>query len=246
MKYLNQIILIAFIVCCTGTHPIYAESITIAAEDDWIPYARQDGTGLANEIIRAAYESIGIRVKYDVIPYARVLLYLEIGRYIGGFNVPLDKTSVSRYILGKKPLFNAVSAYYENINNPLIARNRDQLTHGEKIGVVRGYGYGNHYLDSVGEGLIIEEVSNSEISNLKKLALGRIDGTIIYSKTADILIKQLALDTKIRFAFINESTPIYLAFSRAHPKGQYFADKFDEGMIKIQTNGVYQKIMNSY
>ena len=40
--------------------------------------------------------------------------------------------------------------------------------------------------------------------------------------------------------------PIYLAFSKAHPKGQSYADKFDEGMAKIQANGVYQKILDSY
>ena len=224
----------------------FAETITIAAEDDWIPYASKDGTGLSNEIIRAAFESVGIEVKYKVLPYARVLDTVEKGSFIAGFNVPLDAQSQSKYLLGKKMLFEAISAYYSNKDKPLIAKDRDQLTNGEKIGVVRGYGYGDHYLKLVEKGAINEEVTSAEATNLKKLAAGRIDGTIIFNKTANILIKKLNLESKIIFSFINEKTPIYLAFSKAHPKGQYYLDKFDEGMKKIQDNGAYQKIMNSY
>lgn len=43
---------------------------------------------------------------------------------------------------------------------------------------------------------------------------------------------------------------VLLIFSTAIPiqaeEGQYFSDKFDEGMRKIKSNGVYSKIMSSY
>jgi len=241
-----KLILMSVIVCFATVAAVYAETIEIAAEDDWIPYAKEDGTGLANEIIRAAFKSVDIKVEYKMFPYARTLLYIEQGKYVAGFNVPLDEQSNKKYILGDKALYDAVSAYYCNRAQPLSAKNRDELKNGEKIGVVRGYGYGDHYLKLIKKGLIKEDVTTSETSNLRKLALGRIDSTIIYDKTAYILIKQLNLESKIKFAFINEKTPIYLAFSKVHPKGQYYADKFDEGMAKIQADGVYQKILNSY
>ena len=73
-----------------------------------------------------------------------------------------------------------------------------------------------------------------------------MDATILYEKTANILLKKLKLESKIQFAFVNETIPIYLAFSKTYPNSQYYADKFDEGMIKIQFNGVYQNIIESY
>jgi len=225
---------------------ITAETIQIAAEDDWIPYARADGTGLANEIIKAAFETVGVNVEYRVVPYARALIYIEQGKSIAAFNVPLDEQSQAKYILGKEKLFDAVSAYYFNIQHPLQAKSRDELNNGELVGVVRGYGYGDHYLRLIKNKHIKEAVTNSESSNLKSLSRGRIDLTIIYDKTANILLNRLRLQANIQLAFINETTPIYLAFSRRHVQGQYYADLFDQGMKSIRENGLYQKIVDSY
>lgn len=226
--------------------PVFAETIKIAAEDDWIPYAKGDGTGLTNEIVRAAFKSVGIKVEYSIYPYSRVLHYLDSGEYVAGFNVPYDEESQRKYILGKKKLFDAISGYYENISKPLKCKKREALRSREKIGVVRGYGYGNHFVRLLKEKRVVKEVTSSESSNLLKLSRGRIDSTIIYKKTSKILIKKLNLAKKIKFAFVNEVTPIFLAFSRYHKKAQYFSDKFDEGMRKIQLNGEYEKILALY
>ena len=222
------------------------EMVEIAAEDDWIPYARSDGTGLANEIITAAFKSVDIDVKYRVMPYARALSYIEHGKLIAAFNVPLDIESREKYILGEEKLFDAVSAYYYNSENTEALSSREQLVNREVVGVVRGYGYGDHYLGLVRHGHIFEDVANSEIDNLRNLALGRLDYTILYDKTANILVKSLKLTSKIKFGFENETTAIYLAFSRLHPEGLYYSEQFDLGMKRIRLSGVYQTILNSY
>ncbi len=69
---------VAFLLSLSLSPGITAETIKIAAEDDWIPYARADGTGLANEIIKAAFEAVGINVEYKVVPYARALIPISI------------------------------------------------------------------------------------------------------------------------------------------------------------------------
>ncbi len=224
----------------------HSETIEIAAEDDWIPYAKADGTGLANEIITAAFRSVDISIKFRVMPYARALSYIEHGKIIAAFNVPLDAQSKEKYILGEEKLFDAVSAYYYCSDKQVSIVNREQLRNHEVVGVVRGYGYGDHYLSLVKDGHILEEIANSEVDNLRNLALGRLDFTIIYDKTANILVQQLQLESKIRFGFKNETTAIYLAFSRSHPKGRHYAKLFDLGMRRIRLNGVYQEILDSY
>ena len=235
-----------FLGLCLFVSPSYGDTIILGAEDDWIPYAKADGTGLANDIIREAYRSMGIDVQFEVMPYSRILKLVEWGNLLGGFNVPLDEESKKKYILGKTPLYDAVSAYYQNKERPLKAKNRDQLVNKEKVGVVLGYGYGDHFLEAVDQGKIIRENSRSETNNLKKLAANRIDTTIIYDKTASLLIRKLGLKDKIEMAFPNETTPIFLAFSRKYEKAQYYADKLDEGLARIKKDGTYKRIMDSY
>ena len=245
-KKMKKTIIGMFMVLCISVSSSYGETITLGAEDDWVPYARADGTGLANEIIVAAFKRVGIDVTFKVLPYNRILKLVEWGDLLGGFNVPLDEESKKKYVLGNTPLYDAVSAYYQDKSKPLKGKNRDELVNKEKVGVVLGYGYGDHFLGAVEKGNIIKEVSKSEKTNLKKLSVGRIDATIIYDKTAAVLLKELGLEDKIEMAFQNETTPIFLAFSRKDPKSQYYAHKLDEGLAKIKQDGTYQKIMDSY
>lgn len=229
-----------------GCRPIRAETIVIGAEDDWIPYSKSDGTGMANDIVRAAFASVGIQVKFKVQPYNRLLKLVEIGELLGVFNVPKDNNAEHLFYLGKEPLYYAHSAYFENTQHPLAAKNRDEL-HRVKVAVVVGYGYGDHYLQSVAEKQILPVVTHSETLGLKMLAAGRVDSTILFDKTARELIKKLHLSGKIEQAFSNENVPIYLAFSRQRlSESQHYANKLDQGLATIKANGTYHKILENY
>ena len=224
----------------------YGETLILGAEDDWIPYSRPDGTGISNDIIKAAYQSVGINVQFQVMPYSRILKMVEWGELPGGFNVPLDEESKKNFLFGKTPLYEAVSAYYQSTAKPLKAKSREQLIHKERVGVVLGYGYGDHFLEAVRQGKILKEDSTSESINLKKLDAGRLDATIIYDKTAAVLIRDLRLQGKIEMAFPNETSSIFVGFSPKNTKARYYADKLDEGLANIKKNGTYSKILASY
>jgi polar amino acid transport system substrate-binding protein len=220
-----------------------AETITLGAENDWVPYANQDGTGMSNEIVRAAYKAVGIDVSFQVGPYNRLLKDVRDGAILGAFNVPKESSNEDLYLFGKVPLFTALSAYYQNRDQPLKATRKEELVNGEKVGVVFDYGYGDFF--SRNDRIIKSEV-RSDLLNLKKLALGRIDATILYDKTAKKLIEENRLNDKIEKAFDSETADIYVAFSKVFPKAQFYADKLDEGLAVIKASGVYQKILDAY
>jgi polar amino acid transport system substrate-binding protein len=221
----------------------FAETITLGAENDWVPYANQDGTGMANEIVLAAYKAVGIDVTFQVGPYNRLLKMVRDGTILGAFNVPKERSNEKAYIFGKTPLFIALSAYYHNREKPLSVTRKEDLKNGEKVGVVFDYGYGNFFANNDR----IEKIEvRSDLLNLRKLAKGRIDATILYDKTATQLIRENGLADTIEKAFDSESADIYVAFSKRFPKAQYYADKLDEGLAIIKADGVYQKILGAY
>ncbi len=215
-----------------------AETITLGAENDWVPYSNQDGTGMANEIVRAAYQAVGIEVKFNVGPYNRLLKMVRDGELLGAFNVPKEKSNENDYLFGKTPIFTAHSAYYFNKAHPLSVGRKEDLKNGERIGVVFDYGYGDFFSSN---DKIVKIPVRSDQLNIRKLAKGRIDATILYDKTARKLLSEVILK-----AFDSESGNIYVAFSKRFPKAQYYADKLDEGLADIKASGILKKIMDSY
>ncbi len=76
-----------FYISALSSEEIMKKEITLGAEDAWIPYANPNGTGMANEIISAAYLAVGIKVRYLVRPYNRLLKETKEGKVLGAFNV---------------------------------------------------------------------------------------------------------------------------------------------------------------
>jgi len=227
-----------------GSVPVgFAETIILGAENDWAPYSNHDGTGMANEIVRDAYKAVDIDVRFQVGPYNRLLKMVRDGEILGAFNVPKESSNEKEYISEKTPLFTALSAYYHNVERPLSATRKEELVNGEKVGVVFDYGYGVFFSNN---DRVTKIEVRSDLLNLRKLAKGRIDTTILYDKTAQKLIKENGLTGKIVKAFDSETAQIYVAFSKAFPKAQYYADKLDEGLAIIKANGTYKKIMDAY
>ncbi len=220
-----------------------AETITLGAENDWIPYANADGTGMSNEIVRAAYQAVGIEVKFQIGPYNRLLKSVRNGDLLGVFNVPKQRSIEDMYLFGRTPLFTALSAYYQNPERPLKATRKEELVHGETVGVVFDYGYGDFFSNN---DKIKKVEVRSDLLNLRKLAKGRIDATILYDKTARKLIQEDGLTGKVEKAFDSETADIYLAFSKKFPKAAHYAEKLDEGLTIIKADGTYQKILEGY
>ena len=214
--------LLVLILFLGSVSPGFAETITLGAENDWAPYANPDGTGMANDIVSAAYKAVGIDVAFKVGPYNRLLKEAREGAILGAFNVPKESANEKDYLFGSTPLFVAHSAYYQNTDHPLSARKREDLVNGEKIGIVFDYGYGDFFAKN---DRIVKIPVRSDLLNLRKLARGRIDATILYDKTADKIIAENGMNGKIEKAFDSESLDIFVAFSKKKSEGGILREK---------------------
>lgn len=221
---------------------VRAETIVLGAEDAWLPYSNPDGSGLCNDIVRAAYRSVGIDVLFDVKPYNRLLKDLDANRYLGVFNVPRERSNEQRYIFGKIPHLVARSAYYQSTLRPLDATRKEDLR-DVTVGVVTDYGYGDFFMNNE---RFRKLWRRSDTQNLQALKAGYIDSTILYEKTANRLLKELGLESDISKAFDSETGDIHVAFSKYWPRAQYYADKLDEGLAIIKANGTYDRIVDAY
>ena len=64
-----------------------AADLKIMAEDAAEPFSRADGTGYANDVVKAAFHAVGVEIAFDVVPYARCKKDAEDGKIAACFSM---------------------------------------------------------------------------------------------------------------------------------------------------------------
>ena len=221
--------------------PAFGEMLELGVEDAWPPYSNPDGTGISNDIVKAAYQAVGIDVTLIVRPYKRLVVEAKDGQHIGIFNVKRDATTEQEFLWGQEPLLISKAYYYHHIERPLKATTADELKNGERIGVILGYEYGEQFAKN--DQIVKEWVKEYE-QNVQKLLANRLDAIIMSERGGKKLLSDMRLTDIIVPAFPSEASYIYVAFSKIYSNAAYYAEKLDEGLRIIKANGVYDKILN--
>ena len=176
---------------------VCADTLVLAAADTWPTAYLVDGrpTGMLVDLVTEAYRRAGHSVEVKLMPWARCLKDAETGEVDGVF---------SSFKLPERERFLAFSKEALTIQVIVFFARREsnQRFDGDlaalrdvKIGVITGTSYGDKFDAAVGEGVLRNvEQTNSIESNLKKLALGRVDLVPSY--------RYVALDTAIRLQLI--------------------------------------------
>lgn len=235
--YCLMMVLIVFWWCV----PAFGEMLELGVEDAWPPYSNPDGTGISNAIVKAAYQSVGIDVTLIVRPYKRLVIEAKEGQYIGIFNVARDSTTEQEFLWGQETLLITKTYYYHHVERPLKAQTADELQHGERIGVILGYEYGEKFAKN---DQIVKEWVKEYQQNVQKLLANRLDALIMSERGGQKLLSDMHLTDIIVPAFPAEASYIYVAFSKTDSTATYYAEKLDEGLRIIKANGVYDTILN--
>ncbi len=224
------------------------ETITLNAEDNWFPFsAYRNGQteGFVVDVIRAAYAAVAIEVKFDPMPFKRCLTKVESGTDLGCFTVNRQEDTEKQFLLHKVPLFNDTGGIYDMEKSGLPAKVSPADLIGHRVGYTHGYTYGD-YLDNT-DGIIKEEAPN-DLSNLKKLAYGRQEYSLVSVITAAYLFKTYPKDFPVlpRLAGTVTEQEMFVGFSRHRPDSIEAAAKLDEGLLIIRKNGTYSKIVSNW
>jgi polar amino acid transport system substrate-binding protein len=219
------------------------ETIILIGEDSWYPYtAFKDGKlrGLSVDLLEASYAAVNVQVKFKAVPYARCLMLMSNGEELGCFNTIKYDELKEVYLFHEEPLFKAEIGIYATTcykNEPIGLKDLK----GKKVGLTHGYTY-SHEINT--DLTMLREVAPTDISNLRKLLLNRSDYSIVFSRVADYLLKAHASEFKGKICKVGNVSQkdVFVSFSKHHPKGQYFANLLDQGLLIIKKNGIYRQI----
>ncbi len=217
------------------------EMLTIIAEDEAAPWSYPDGTGYANDIVKAAYAAVGVHVQLSAQPYARCKQNVLDGSAAGCFSMSWERELEGKVVFSEAPLFVCYADYLHRTDRPLEASSEQTIRRKIVVGSVFGYEYPPSLARLRENGLVVLEETNSEILNLKKLDAGRIDAALITNneiKTYQSLCVKAGVRHEIRPAFRSGELKSYIGFSARHPRGQWARERFDAGFATIKKNGV--------
>ncbi|MFV0596062.1 substrate-binding periplasmic protein [Shewanella sp.] len=221
-----------------------SQSITLAAEDSWPPFANQFGQGISHRLIAAAFKQSQVEVNSLVVPYSRALMMAEKGAVDGVFNVTREASTEQRFVFGNTPLFVAQASFYQRKQRPLLAANKWEIPKGSIVGVIKSYEYGDEFPELVKQRQlnVVTVANQQQLINL--LMIGRIDAAVMFDLVAQENLQKMGVSDDVIPAFNNHSSEIYLAFSKENPKAAQFAKELDQGLTQLKANGQYQQLLS--
>src|SRR5579872_5704611 len=201
------IALILFFVTGEVHRALAAPEITIMVEDASEPFSRADGSGYANDLVRAAYKAVGVKLTLNVVPYARCKEFLKRAMVPGCFAMSsskdLDNTGI---VFSREPLFQVYADVFLNSASQRHPKSLADIPPRSTIGIINGYEYPDEVYEMEKAGIHLER-NIDDSANLKMLAHNRLDAAILMTSDFENITRRR--DTGgprnlIRFAFRGE------------------------------------------
>ena len=221
-------------------HAATSETWKIATLE-WPPFvcSKCPENGAAAKAFRDALKKSGIEVQFVFQSWSSALSVSRAPEYVGYY--PAWAESVRPSFMASKVLFTSPVGFVEPRGKPLQWNRLSELK-GKVIGVTKDYGNTEEFNRLVREGIIQTEVVESDDTNMRKVALGRLDGALLDINNAryflSLTLKNISGRININPKII-ENKGLYMVFN-SHSTSQ--AERFSQ----ITQGQDFQKSVDEY
>lgn len=225
-------------------HALSNNTLIQATQATWPPYVfANENSGLAVEIVKAAYRTQGYQLEFETKPWLRALKEVK--------NQQKD-AMVSIWWSDSRTDSLHFSVPYLTVHLKFIVLKENRFDYqnyeslkGMTVGVIEDYGYGEAFNSSA---YFTREVGSDLATNIRKLKAKRVDAIIADERATMHTIRKLGIDPDL-FYFVDRSLmikPVYLAVSKNHPNKQKLLVKFMIGLHQIKQSGEYDRLIEQY
>lgn len=216
------------------------DTVKIAVDEGVIPlmYEKEgEARGLYPLLIKEIFDRIEVDVVIEPLPWKRALFYADEG-LMGVGGVYKTKDRLEKYDFSDE-LFKEIIVIYTLRNNSFEYNKLSDL-YGKKVGILRGWSYGDEFdVFSSRNLIIVEEVSTDE-QNFKKLLSGRVDCILIVKEVAELILEKnpsfkKLISLKTPTFIVN---PTYLIFSKGSNQRELL-DVFNKKLMVLKEDEEY-------
>lgn len=227
-------------------------AIVLAGEDDWAPYSYtdkstrgqgQEPVGFSPRLIRAAFATQGVNVKFIAVPFSRCMRLAQTAQVSGCFNASITDDNREDYIWHDPPMFAEELSIFGAPDSGAKPLKPSDLR-GKRVGITNGYTYPSAFSH---DPQIIKFAANSDENLIEMLLNKRVD-FILMNRTPGWLRIDSMPSAKGRVAYRGElaADHFWIAFSKKSPNAQQAADIFSKGLAHMHRDGSYQAMLEEF
>jgi len=213
-----------------------------------ISYETQVG-GLLTDMVRASFKLRGVDVTFAAVPNNRAITGLMQGLYDGSYGWTHSAERDEKLLYSSKPIYFLKIVFFQRSNEEYKWEHLTDLN-AYNIGVTQGNHYSDEFSDLIAAGKLKIDPAPSDISNFKKLLLGRIDIFPIDQDVGQYFLKNnFSIEDQRRIKSQGKAisiVPVYLVVRRTLPHAKEFISRFDQGFQQLSESGQLEKMIEAY
>lgn len=244
-RYMRSLLVYCFLFWVSA---VYAETVFVSI-DDYPPYIdkSEKHKGFMSELVVAAFNKAGLDVELSFMPWKRIEDVEIDQRNKLSFAWIWNKQRDERWLFSDV-IMAAPTVLVIRKDNPISWQRYEDLK-PYVIGLSRGYSYGDEF-DSLSSELTIQ-MANSDLANLRKLLLGRIDLFPVDPYVGSMLLEnhfteaeraQLVLIQDPQFI---QPYDMHVVCAKRNAQCKHWLEAFNKGFERLKKEGVVQSMIDN-
>lgn len=242
MKFRPKAMLAGIAACAALSTVHAADAILVNVDAENPPFMFAQGgkaAGVYPAVVTAVFARLNIPVSIEAKPWKRALAEIDEAKAgVGG--IYKNDERAAKYDFSE-PILTENTAVYFNKAHPIDFKTVADLA-GKKVGVIRGWSYGDAFDAARKEGKIaVEEVPNDK-SNLLKLAEARLDAVLAIEEAGKSIITAEKISSIEQAKVFLASNKAHLAFNKSAKQTELLA-KFSKAITEMKQDGSLDKVV---
>lgn len=222
-------------------------SVTLTMHD-YPPFIGHDLPygGLLTRIVTEAFKAANVNVQLEQVSSNRAITGVMMGMYDGAFGWAHTPDRDRKLLYSKSSIYTFRMVFFQRRNMEV---NWNTLTDLKpyQIGTTLGDHYSEELTDLHARHVLQVQEAASDLNNMRKLLLGRIDLFPIEEEAGKALIQtMLTPREQARLSYQTRplaTVPTYLVLRRDLPHAQELLDRFDQGFRQLNESGQLAHIL---
>jgi polar amino acid transport system substrate-binding protein len=215
---------------------------------DWPPFSGENlpegGAGIA--VLRAALKAEGIDLQVEFYPWTRAIVTSKRDASYAGF-FPAWPEDVPAEYTPSVALFESPVGLVEPVAKPIRWNKLEDLS-GKSIGTVQDYGNTPEFMALISSGAISTQIAMNDLTNVRKVAAGRMDAAFIDLNNLGYFLQHDAKDIAHKVQAnkkIIENKQLLLAINNKFSERRAPAI-LKSGVAKINPDKIIKDYMDKY